>query len=213
MANSMTNNIANNSNYCVGCSNCPYNCGPNQNGKVLCKCNSTSIICNVDLLDNNSGLELVAANRDNRYYHVKGSNSVLLHVEEGFCILVDNMVQTYNSGEEEYSLPRMLSAQHYGVYQSVDGRDWVKGTSSNRAIGHDIQDLVYGNGAKVAREHGETLDHGAETHNEKLVNCMYKPDNTNNGSHRIKRVLDTPEKLDEYIDAVITKGENPGYII
>lgn len=41
MANSMTNNIANNSNYCVGCSNCPYNCGPNQNGKVLCKCNST----------------------------------------------------------------------------------------------------------------------------------------------------------------------------
>lgn len=199
--------------YCVGCSTCVYECEPNKNSKVLRKCEATSILCRLDLLTRNSRLRMVTKRGNNRYFSIDSCNTTIMYVEDSFCIILDSMVQTYNSNGEWYSLPCMLSAQHYGVYQNDQGRDWVKGTSGNRPIGHDIQDLVYGNGAKVARQKGYTLDHGAETHNEKLVNCIYKLDNRNEGSHKIVRVLDTPEKLDEYIDAVIAKGENPGYII
>lgn len=213
--NNTVNGTVNNNNYGVGCSNCPHNCKPNQNNKTLRICISTSIICSVNLLDGNSRLSLVAEKGNNRYYHIEGSNSAVMHVEQDFCILLDYMVKTYKSGDTEFSLPCMLSARHYGVYQNDQARDWVKGTSGSRPIGHDIQDLVYGDGAELARKQGYTLDHGAETHNEKTVNCHYKTreENRNDGSHRIRRVLDTPAKLDAYIDAVIAKGENQGYII
>ena len=68
-------------------------------GKMLNKNVATSILCDEVLLSKNSELELAAECRDNKYYRVKGTNTVLLHVEEGFCIFTDYMVGEKNLAE------------------------------------------------------------------------------------------------------------------
>lgn len=192
------------------CSQCAYKCQANHNGKLLRKCTATSILCETTVLEECNRVRLVAENEDNKYFHIIGSNSVIMHVEDSFCILLDYKVQTFNSSGEMWDLTMMLSARHYCVYQ-INNRDWIM-NSNSRAIGHDIQDLVHGNGAKMAREKGMTLDHGAETYNEKLVNCKYKNMNVNEGSHRRRENIQSQEELEGVVDRVIQKGETPGFI-
>lgn len=179
-------------------------------GKVLDKNASTSILCENKLLIDSSELSLICGNNENKYYNVIDTNIVIMHVEHDFCILVDNYVDIYNS-TDKVSLPKMLSALKYGVYQ-VKGdktyRDWVRCTKSSRAIGHDIQDIVHGNGAIAARKNGLTLDHGAETCNELLTNCMYKQRNINNGSHRVCIRICTVDDLRNIIQKIREYEEN-----
>jgi len=53
---------------------------------------ATSIICNRVLLDENVRTTLITNNRDNRYYLVQDTNTVIMHIEEDFCVLIDNKV-------------------------------------------------------------------------------------------------------------------------
>ena len=98
--------------------------------KVLEQEKSTSIICSRELLDRSSKLTKVAALRDNIYYHVGDTNVCIMYVEEGFCILTDYKVTIYNQPGVMCSLPNLLTASHYGVYQTLNSpggsRDWVK---------------------------------------------------------------------------------------
>lgn len=179
-------------------------------GKVLDKNVATSILCSNDLLSNSSKLDKVAENSNNAYYNVLETNICIMHVEAGFCILVDNKVKVFNE-PDAVSLPTMLSATKYGVYQ-VPGdktyRDWIKCTKNSRPIGHDIQDMVHGNGAAIARKNGLSLDHGAETCNELLTNCMYKSDNINNGSHRVCVRINNEEDLKGLIQKIKAYDSN-----
>ena len=179
-------------------------------GKVLDKDVSSSILCDNDLLNSCADLNKIAENGYNSYYKVLETNVCIMHVECGFCILVDDYVNIYNE-PDAVSLPKMLVATKYGVYQ-VKGdrtyRDWIKCTKNSRPIGHDIQDMVYGNGAAIARKNGLTLDHGAETCNELISNCMYKADNFNNGSHRVCVKITNEKELKELIEKIKKYDDN-----
>ena len=181
-------------------------------GKVLDKDVSSSIVCDNDLLNSCADLNKIAENGYNSYYGVLGTNICIMHVECGFCILVDDYVNIYNE-PDAVSLPKMLVATKYGVYQ-VKGdrtyRDWIKCTKNSRPIGHDIQDIVYGNGATIARKNGLTLDHGAETCNELIANCKYKDNNFNNGSHRVCVKITNEKELKILIEKIKKYDDNGG---
>lgn len=157
-------------------------------GKVLDKNCATSILCDDSILSRCKRLELVAQCRDNKYYLVEDTNIVLMHVEDGFCILTDYMV-------EEKNLPEFMKQEHYAVYQ-YNGRDWVKNSATSRLIGYDIKEYVTG---QSARPNGMTLDHEAETFNEMEKNKNFSKNNFNKGSHRVRVEVYTDESLDELI--------------
>lgn len=175
--------------------------GKEPTGKVLDKNVATSILCDEVMLSKSSQLELVAECRDNKYYLVNGTNTVLLHVEEGFCILTDYMVDGKN-------LAKLMEQEHYGVYQS-NGRDWVRNSATSRFVGYDIKEFVTG---QSGRPQGMTLDHEAETFNEMEKNKKFSANNVNGGSHRVKVVIDSDEGLKELIEKIKANHGNPGGI-
>ena len=65
--------------------------------KKLDKATATSIICSTDFLDNSDRLQRVADNGSNIYYRVNETNTVIMHVEEDFCIVTSYMVDTYKN--------------------------------------------------------------------------------------------------------------------
>lgn len=168
-------------------------------GKMLNKNVATSILCDEVLLSKNSELELAAECRDNKYYRVKGTNTVLLHVEEGFCIFTDYMV-----GEK--NLAELMQQEHYAVYQYT-GRDWVKNSATGRLVGYDIKEFVTG---QSGRPQGMTLDHEAETFNEKEKNKNFSENNVNKGSHRVRVEISTNENLQQLIEKIKENDEKPG---
>jgi len=171
--------------------------------KVLDKAGATSILCDEAILEKSEQLKLVADCRDNKYFNVEGTNTVIMHVEEGFCILTDYMVDGKNLAE-------MMSQEHYGVYQ-CNGRDWVRNTATSRLIGYDIKEIVTG---VSGRPKGMTLDHVAETFNEMEKNKKFSSKNVNNGSHRVKVVITSDDGLQQLIDKIIKNdGESGGLFI
>ena len=177
--------------------------------KILNKGVATSIICSETLLNNNIDLDFVADNRENKYYNVIGTNVVIAHIEDDFCILVDYMVRTYNSSNT-VSLPNMLSAAHYGVYQSESNkanRDWVKNTVTGKLIGYDIKEIIHGNGVKVA---GSSLDHLVETLNELEKNKQFSTMNWNSGSHRFRLEIKSQDDLNDLILRIRKMDSQPG---
>lgn len=167
--------------------------------KVLNKNASTSILCDEAQLSKCGQLKLVAECRDNKYYLVNGTNTVLLHVEEGFCILTDYMVGKKN-------LAKLMEQEHYAVYQ-CNGRDWVKNSATGRLVGYDIKEFVTG---QSGRPEGMTLDHEAETFNEMEKNKSFSADNTNKGSHRVRIVIISREGLQELIEKIKDNDGKPG---
>uniref|UniRef100_UPI004056CC48 hypothetical protein n=1 Tax=Acetatifactor sp. TaxID=1872090 RepID=UPI004056CC48 len=170
--------------------------GEEPTGKVLDKNTATSILCDDAMLGREKQLKLVAECRDNKYYLVEDTNTVLLHVEEGFCILTDYMV-----GEK--NLAQLMQQEHYAVYQ-CNGRDWIKNSATSRLVGYDIKEFVTG---QSSRPQGMTLDHQAETFNEMEKNKSFSTNNVNGGSHRVKVVIDSVEGLEELIAKI---KENDG---
>lgn len=170
--------------------------------KILDITTATSIILPREIADNNEELIIVASNRDNIFYHVNNSNTVIMRVEEDFCILVDYKVDTYK--DNDVCLPKMLSAAHYGVYQ-LKGRDWVKQTNgNNRIIGYDIKELIHGGGYKLV---SSTLDHKFETYDEREKAKEFSECNYNKGSHRRKIVISNMNELNALIQR-IQENEN-----
>ena len=169
--------------------------------KVLDKDSSTSILCDVAILDASEKLKLVAACRDNKYYLVGNTNTVLMHVEEGFCILCDYMVY-------EKVLPILMKNAHYAVYQSA-GRDWIKNSATGQLIGYDIKEFLTG---QSGRPQGMTLDHMAETFNEMEKNKQFSTDNINEGSHRIQVKISSEDDLNIFINQIIENDGKPGGI-
>lgn len=178
-----------------------------QSGKILSHSNSTSILCREEQLRAHRELIKVAENEDNEYYRVTRTNIVLMKVQADFCILMDYMVRDYETGKM-VSLPEKLMKMHFGVYQQPNKegtqyRDWIKNSATNVPIGYYIQSVVIGWEAIVqAKEAGMTLDHGAETFNELLVNCKFKKDNYNNGSHRKQYKYLDKNRLQLLIEAI-----------
>ena len=168
-------------------------------GKVLEKKIATSIMADNSLLENNNLLERIASCRDNVYYHVKGTNAVIMHVEEGFNILCDYTV----NGK---CLPEIMKEEHYAVYQ-LNGRDWIKNSATGRYIGYDIKEIVTG---QSGRPKGTTLDHEAETFDEREKNKMFKTNNFNNGSHRVRVEIRSQEELNDLINK-ITHDDNTNH--
>lgn len=169
--------------------------------KVLDKDTATSILCDVSILAASKRLKLVAECRDNKYYLVDKTNAVLAHIEEGFCILCDCMVNGKN-------LPAMMKNAHYAVYQGA-GRDWVKNSATGQLIGYDIKEFITG---QSGRPQGMTLDHMAETFNEMEKNKQFSPTNINEGSHRVQVKIGTADDLNILIDEIIKNDGKPGGI-
>lgn len=167
--------------------------------KVLDKAVATSILCDEAILEKSEQLKLVAECRDNKFYLVDGTNTIIMHVEEGFCILTDYIV-----GEK--NLAEMMSQEHYGVYQ-YNGRDWVKNSATSRLVGYDIKEIVTG---VSGRPKGMTLDHEAETFNEMEKNKNFSTKNVNNGSHRVKVVITSDDGLQQLIDKIIKNDNKSG---
>lgn len=157
-------------------------------GKQLDKKAATSILCGDDILSKSDNLSKVAECRDNKYYLVKDTNTILLHVEDGFCILTDYMIN-------EKNLAELMAREHYAVYQH-NGRDWIKNSVTSRLVGYDIKEFVTG---IAGRPEGMTLDHEAETFNEMEKNKKFSACNVNSGSHRVKVEILTEESLEELI--------------
>jgi len=168
-------------------------------GKVLDKNVATSILCDDVVLGGNSQLKLVAECRDNKYYLVEATNTVIMHVEEGFCALTDYMVEKKN-------LPELMQQEHYAVYQA-NGRDWIKNSSTGQVIGYAIKEIVTG---VSGRPKGMTLDHLAETFNEMEKNKVFSTSNINEGSHRVKVTVGTNKELDELIEKIKDNHNKPG---
>ncbi len=164
------------------------------------------IACELQYLYKHEGLQLVAQCRDdNKYFWVKGSNTVILAIKykeepKYKCIILDNMVRVHNK-KEECSLPIMLSVYHYAVYNK-HGREWVQRTNANNVtIGEDIIRIVKGYTREMARIEGYTLDHLAEIFNEKLKNIEYGNDTTRY-SHRYYIDIKDKSDLDELIELI-----------
>lgn len=177
--------------------------------------NLNLIDCPIKELLEHEYLQYIAHCRDdNKYFGVKGTNVVILaikpqiKIEEEIirvpkkwkCVLLDNKVQVYNK-EEECSLPTMLSAYHYAVYDK-HGREWVQRTNAkNTTIGNDIIRIVKGYTKEMARIDGYTLDHLAEIFNERLKNIEYGNDTTRY-SHRYHIDIKDKRDLDELIELI-----------
>lgn len=171
--------------------------------KVLAPEQATSIICSNDLLSQNSRLRRVVTLRDNIYYRVDNANVCIMHVEADFCIITDYQVTVYNQPGVICSLPNMLSASHYGVYQTLNSpggsRDWVKNSSTGELIGYDIKKLIHGPGCNVA---GGQLEHLSWTLDERELVKSFGPNKERN-SHRVRFEITTMDELDWLIDKII----------
>lgn len=170
--------------------------------KVLNKDIATSILVSNELLKTCNLLTEVAKSRDNIYYLVNGTNTVIMHVEEGFCILCDYIVK----GK---IIPELTQKEHYAVYQS-SGRDWIKNSATGQLIGYDIKYLIKGN---RNRPQGTTLDHEAETFDEREKNKIFSTNNINKGSHRVKLLIQTQDELCEIIDKIQKNKRKGGLFI
>lgn len=168
------------------------------NPKILDRKTATSILCGEKLLDNCPRMKKVAGNWYNNYYNITGTNTCIAHIEQGFCILTSYLTDTY-SDNQQVNLPKMLSLNRYGVYQTRARRDVIKNTTTSRNIGYDILEMVYGNGIKTA---GKTQEHYAETWNEKLENIDMIEDNINHGSHKIKIEINDEDDLRDLISRI-----------
>ncbi len=168
------------------------------NHKILDRRTATSILCSEKILSNCTRMKKVAGNSYNSYYNIIGTNTCVAHIEQDFCILTSYLTDTY-SDNQKVSLPKMLSLNRYGVYQSSARRDFVRNTTTTRAIGYDILEIVYGNGVRTA---GKTQEHYVETWNEKLENIEMIENNINHGSHKIKIEIKNEDDLRDLISRI-----------
>jgi hypothetical protein len=178
--------------------------------KKLNKGIATSIMCSKDMLDGYEKVELmVGKNGDNAYYHVKDSNTVIVHIEKGFCILEDYIAKDLNGNK--ILLPSHMCRFHYGVYQNQDeknNRDWVKNTVTSDVVGYDIKKVLHNIQGKPV---GMTLDHGDATFDEREKVKVFKNDNYNDGSHRLKIEIETTAELEKLIKFIVyNEKENDG---
>jgi hypothetical protein len=169
-------------------------------GKILDHSRATSIMCANDRLSRKTDLILVGESRDNAYYYVTGSKSVIMHVEDDFCIFCDYMV----SG---IVIPKMLERNHYGVYQpQEDYRDWIKNSATSKLIGYDIKDCL-----ALQCPKGQSLDHVGHTCDEREKNKHFSSNNINNGSHRIKIEIQDDVDLDWLINKIRQDDRDNGH--
>lgn len=184
--------------------------------KKLDKTIATSILISSNLMRKCDELKLIAKNRENEYFYVKGTNMIIAHIEKDFCCLTDYMITTVSNPEELQSLPHMLSAVHLAVYQKKErhwtSRDWIANSANNMRIGYIIKYLIHGQGCKLA---GQTLDHLAETWNELDANTKFTFNNINEGSHRKPIFIDNMEQLLAFIEILRQYEENGarGFVI
>ena len=180
--------------------------------KVLEKDIATSIIISTELMRKCKELKLLTINRENEYFHIKGTNMVIAHVEDDFCCLIDYKVTTASNPEELQNLPHMLSAVHFAVYQrkneSASSRDWIEGSANNMKIGYAVKFIIHG---EECRLKNQSMDHKAETWNELDANTEFTYNNPNDGSHRVQKFINTMEQLLELIE-VIRQYEKSGGI-
>lgn len=185
------------------CMHCKYPCDI-QGCKELCPITSSSILCDTMLLDMNDRLELVSRNgANNKYYHVKESNTVIFHVEYSFCVLIDYIF--FASPEEKVYIPLQLAKNIYHM-NHYSGRDWCR--SGNNYLGYSIYKLIYGQEyIDMKRSQGLTFDHMAETYNEKLFNTEF---NTNavEHSHQVKVDIKEMMELNLLLDDIIMADIN-----
>lgn len=176
--------------------------------KVLNKKVATSVICSREKLERSGKLKKVAESQDNMYYSIEDCNACIMHVEDDFCIIIDNLVNIYNEPNKKCSLPALLAAGHYAVYQTINSpggnRDWIKNSGTSELIGYDIKNLIHGPGCKVA---GTQLEHLSWTLDEREAHKIFGPNKARN-SHRVKVEIETMEDLDWMIDKIVDSEKN-----
>lgn len=182
------------------CKNCNRRCGKQTGRKTLCRANATSILCDDPLLSSNRRLKLVCQKGNNKYYWLIGANTVIMRVEDQFCILIDHTAHICRIGKMGILLYELMQHE-YHVYQR-NNRDYVI-RGINQKIAYDIQEIIHGqNQVSQLKSQGWTVDHGCETYNEKVAHTGYKAYNPNNGSHRVGVVLNTHKELNAFLDDV-----------
>ena len=189
--------------------NCNMGCSPSLREKGLCPLTSTSILCNRELLQSNERLKLLCSNGENEYYlidyNIKGNYSVIMHVEEGYCILVDYKEIVYDDEKEEkiiVDIPQELCKYKYTI-QRKDGRDSVI-RDENQTITDDIGEIILSN--RFKREHGYITSYLRETYDERLcsVSSLFrKGEDINLKSHHVRVKITSMDILDTFIDDII----------
>ena len=186
------------------CSKCNSQSCVYRNGKALCPKEATSVLCRIELLNNNDRLACVATNGCNAYYHVVQTNTVIFNVENMYCIILDYEVESALDNKK-LCLPRTLSTCRFRM-QNMHGRDWCK--KGNVTIGEIIHRLVYGDQMiEMLKQSGDQEDHQAETYNEKICNTQYC-DNPVEASHRVCVEIKNQDELNQFLDDLIDADEN-----
>lgn len=189
------------------CRTCKYGCILNANGKKLCKCVATSILVKIELLESNKRLVKVAENGENKYYLVRGTNTVIFHVEDDYAVLIDYRVKLKN-------LPDLLKVQHFTIQRTAgknrNQRDWVM--CGGESLAYVIRRVIYGNWyVSLNRRFKRTMNHQAETCDERWKNTGFINKDDKRKSHRMKIDVETANDLDDFIDDIQqNEGVNDG---
>lgn len=189
--------------------NCNMGCSPSLQERGLCPLTSTSILCNRELLKNNTRLEFICSNGENEYYHVKGTRAVIMHVEEDFCILMDYGAKIHMDepeGNEEtvitVDLPQELCKYKYTM-QRMGGRDCVVG-NNNRRISYDIIEIFLGKEEIDFLKSNELIiGYRKETYDESFANFTKEREEVNiDKSHHVRVKITSMEILNLFIDDI-----------
>ena len=182
------------------CANCEYVCNETLRGNVLCKIVATSILADLELLEANTRLQKVAENGENKFFLVENTNSVIFHIRDQYCILVDYIIEN-----TLIILPNELKKYKFYISRQVtedkNPRDWTK--TGSKYIHYLIREIVYGcNYVRIFRNLNCTINHEAETYDERLKNSRFVTSDKNRKSHRLIVDIKTMGDLDDFIDDI-----------
>ena len=176
--------------------------GEKNQKKILRYARASSILCSEKELEKNKQLQLICQNQHNKYYYVRNTNTVIMKVEDKFCILIDYKV-CISKNKKVGVLAFELAQYLYYVYQKDNTDRDIVNRGTNGHIAYDIQEIIHGTQQVLSwKEQKYTVDHEAETYNEKAEHTRYKEVNFNHGSHRLGVWIENQRDLNVFIDDI-----------
>lgn len=159
----------------------------------ICKLKADCIVCEREILEHCQDLKKINCNGSNCYYHVDGTNTVIVHIEEGLCILCDNSIAGCSK-----TLPEQLSAIHFTM-QKVSKIERCVAVARGITFYETIQRLVHGNDVvDIAKNSGLSLDHKCETYDNRISHTSYC-ENKGRKSHKVRVYIQCKMELEAFL--------------
>lgn len=173
---------------CIYSSQC-QNCDGN---KKICRCSVDCIVCGKELLENSEELEVVAGNGLNTYFKIKNSNTVIVNVEDDYCVLCDYCYEK-NQINLCDKLERFRFTMQVTKGNTKNERAYVK--CGTQYFHEYIHRIAYGDDfVDECKSRGLSLDHLAETYDHRLSHTVYN-ENMRRKSHRVQLNIRTSKEL------------------